>query len=139
MTDKRNSRTRIRHIAIKTPDPARLAEFYEKALGLEVQLKEGGAIYMTDGYLTLALLQSRPENSPPGINHFGIEVSDAAATCKSLVDQGLPEPTVRPSNRPYAELRAMDPDGNLFDISQHGYEQAEYLPEREKAKAEAGE
>ena len=30
--------------------------------------------------------------------------------------------TGRPSTRPFAEHRAMDPDGNLFDISVHGYD-----------------
>jgi hypothetical protein len=28
----------------------------------------------------------------------------------------------------------MDPEGNLFDISQHGYEEEQYLPEREAAQ-----
>ena len=86
---------------------------------------------LTDGYLTLALLQSRPENSPPGLNHFGFSVEDADALSDKLTELGLPEPTVRPSNRPYAELRGMDPDGNLYDISVHGYQEEEYLPERE--------
>ena len=126
---------KIRHLAIKTPNPAKLAAFYEEALGLEVLLRaEGGAVYMTDGYLTLALLKCRPEDSPPGLNHFGVTVDDADATVSKLVELGLPKPTVRPSNRPFAELRAMDPEGNLFDISQHGYEEEEYLPERESKK-----
>jgi catechol 2,3-dioxygenase-like lactoylglutathione lyase family enzyme len=126
---------KIRHLAIKTPNPQKLADFYESAFGLEVLLRaDGGAIYLTDGYLTLALLKSRPEDAPPGINHFGIAVEDANEACRKLVELGVPLPTVRPSNRPYAELRAMDPDGNLFDISQHGYDEEQYLPEREAAK-----
>ena len=40
----------------------------------------------------------------------------------------------RPATRPYAEYRAMDPDGNLFDISVHGYDEAEYATDREKKK-----
>lgn len=126
---------RIRHLAIKTPNPERLAKFYEEAFGLEILLRQAsGAVYLTDGYLTMALLKCRPEDSPPGINHFGIAVEDSDAACRKLVELGVPEPTVRPSNRPYAELRAMDPDGNLFDISQHGYDEEQYLPEREAAK-----
>jgi catechol 2,3-dioxygenase-like lactoylglutathione lyase family enzyme len=126
---------KIRHLAIKTPNPERLAHFYESAFGLEVLLRaDGGAIYLTDGYLTLALLKSRPEDAPPGLNHFGIAVEDAEATCEKLVALGVPRPTVRPSNRPYAELRAMDPEGNLFDLSQHGYDEEQYLPEREAAR-----
>ncbi|MEA2954103.1 MAG: hypothetical protein QOJ96_3623, partial [Alphaproteobacteria bacterium] len=40
------------------------------------------------------------------------------------------------STRPFAEYRAMDPDGNLFDISVHGYDDVEYA-DREKAKEKA--
>ncbi len=125
------SKPKIRHLAIKSPNPQKLADFYQDAFGMEVLLQEGGAVYLTDGYITLALLQSRPENSPPGLNHFGFAVEDADAVSDKLREHGLPEPTVRPSNRPYAELRGMDPDGNLYDISVHGFESQEYLPERE--------
>ncbi len=126
------TKAKIRHLAIKSPNPQRLAEFYQDAFGMEVLLRgDGGAVYLTDGYLTLALLQSRPEDAPPGLNHFGVAVEDSDALGSKLVDMGLPQPKVRPSNRPYAELRGMDPDGNLFDISVHGYQEEEYLPERE--------
>lgn len=126
---------KIRHLAIKTPDPQRLADFYQDVFGMEVLLRgKSGAVYLSDGYLTLALLQSRPEDAPPGINHFGFAVEDSDAISAKLKERGLPEPTVRPSNRPYAEIRAMDPDGNLFDMSVHGYQEEEYLPERESNK-----
>jgi hypothetical protein len=42
--------------------------------------------------------------------------------------------TQRPSTRPFAEYRAMDPDGNLSDISVHGYDDVEYAADREKKK-----
>lgn len=121
----------IRHLAIKTPSPEKLADFYQDAFGMEILLKAGEAVYLTDGYLTLALLQCRPADSPPGLNHFGFSVDDTEGLSDKLQEHGLPEPTVRPSNRPYAEMRGMDPDGNLYDISVHGYEEEEYLPERE--------
>ena len=126
------SKPKIRHLAIKTPNPRKLAEFYCDAFEMEVLLaEEGGAVYLTDGYITLALLQCRPENAPPGLNHFGFAVEDADAVSDKLQEHGLPEPTVRPSNRPYAEIRGMDPDGNLYDISVHGFQDEEYLPDRE--------
>jgi catechol-2,3-dioxygenase len=51
---------KIKHLAIKTRDPNELATFYENTLGLEVVLRrETGAVYMTDGYLSLALLPLR--------------------------------------------------------------------------------
>ena len=73
--------------------------------------------------------------SPPGFNHFGVTVENADALCDAIVAHGLPKPTQRPSKTPYAEQRGMDPDGNLFDISVHGYDKVEYPPERDaKAK-----
>ena len=124
------SKSKIRHLAIKSPNPEKLADFYQDAFGMEVLLREGSAVYLTDGYITLALLQCRPADSPPGLNHFGFAVEDSDAVSDKLQEHGLPEPTVRPSNRPYAELRGMDPDGNLYDISVHGFQEEEYLPER---------
>jgi catechol 2,3-dioxygenase-like lactoylglutathione lyase family enzyme len=126
--------SKIRHLAIKTKDPALLAKFYEEVFGLKViHTERSGAVYMSDGYLTLALLRNRGEATPSGINHFGFQVDDLAAIEHKL--KKFDEPmTARPSTRPYAEHRAMDPDGNLFDISVHGYDDVEYAADREKKK-----
>ena len=123
---------KIRHLAIKTKSPERLAAFYEEVFGLKrIRSEPGGAIYMSDGYLTLALLRNRGEATPSGINHFGFHVDDLGAVEGAL--KKFDEPlTQRPANRPYAEYRAMDPDGNLFDVSVHGYEEAEFQAERDK-------
>jgi len=129
---------KIRHLAIKTKSPERLAAFYEEVFGLQrIRSEPGGAIYMSDGYLTLALLRNRGEATPSGINHFGFQVDDL-----TTIEQGLKkfdEPLAqRPANRPYAEYRAMDPDGNLFDVSVHGYDDAEFQAERDK-RAQSGQ
>lgn len=126
---------KIRHLAIKSANPARLAKFYQETLGLELIHQSRGGFYVTDGYLTIALLQARPEEAPPGFNHFGIEVDDAVEIGKKIVAAGLPAPTQRPSKTPFAEQRGMDPDGNLFDISEHGYQMVEHPPEREAKRA----
>jgi catechol 2,3-dioxygenase-like lactoylglutathione lyase family enzyme len=123
---------RIRHLAIKTKSPERLAAFYEEVFGMKrIRSEKGGAIYMHDGYLTLALLRNRGEATPSGINHFGFQVENIKDIENRL--KTFEEPlTQRPANRPYAEYRAMDPDGNLFDVSVHGYEEAEFQAERDK-------
>jgi catechol 2,3-dioxygenase-like lactoylglutathione lyase family enzyme len=125
---------KIRHLAIKTKNPARLAEFYAEVFDMKVINQEkSGAIYMSDGYLTLAILRNRGEATPSGINHFGFQVDDLADIEQRL--SKFEEPmTARPSTRPYAEHRAMDPDGNLFDISVHGYDEIEYAGDRERKK-----
>ena len=40
--------------------------------------EKSGARYMSDGYLTLAILRNRGEATPSGINHFGFQVDDLA-------------------------------------------------------------
>ena len=125
------SMAKIRHLAIKTKSPERLAAFYEQVFGLRrIRSEKSGAIYMSDGYLTLALLRNRGEATPSGINHFGFHVDEIDEIREKLnkFDEPL---TQRPADRPYAEYRAMDPDGNLFDVSVHGYDEAEFQAERE--------
>src|ERR1700752_4954385 len=122
----------IRHLAIKTKSPERLPPFYEEVFGLKrIRSEKGGAIYMSDGYLTLALLRNRGEATPSGINHFGFHVYDVASIEDKL--KAFEKPlTQRPANRPFAKYRAMDPDGNLFDVSVHGYDEAEFQAERDE-------
>ena len=127
---------KIRHLAIKTKDPKRLAKFYEDVFDMKaIHSEENGAIYMSDGYLTLALLRNRGEATPSGINHFGFSVDDVEEILAKLEKYDEPM-TVRPSNRPFAEHRAMDPDGNLFDVSVHGYDEVEFRADRDKKKKE---
>src|SRR3546814_12117614 len=83
------ARARIRHLAIKTADPKRLADFYQDTFGMDVLLRgKSGAVYLTDGYLTLALLQCRPADAPPGLNHFGFAVEDSDAIPAKLKSRG---------------------------------------------------
>ena len=127
---------KIRHLAIKTKSPERLATFYEDVFGMtRIRSEKGGAIYMSDGYLTLALLRNRGEATPSGINHFGFHVDDINETEDKLKKYDEPL-EMRPANRPFAEYRAMDPDGNLFDVSAHGYDEAEFQGDRDQRTRE---
>jgi len=128
-------KAKIRHLAFKTKNPARLAKFYEEVFGLKViNTEKSGAIYMSDGYITVALLKNRGDAAPSGFNHFGFQVDDTEELERRLnkFDETLTE---RPSTRPYAELRAMDPDGIPFDVSVHGYDEVEFAADREAKKA----
>ena len=132
---------KIRHLAFKTKNPARLAKFYEEVFDMKViNTEKSGAIYMSDGYITVALLNNRGEAAPSGFNHFGFQVDDVEDLEQRLAKFDEPL-TTRPSTRPYAEQRAMDPDGNLFDVSVHGYQDVEFEADRKqkapvKAKGE---
>lgn len=130
---------KIRHLAIKTKDPKKLEKFYAEVFDMKtIHQEEGGAIYMSDGYLTLALLRNRGEATPSGINHFGFDVEDMEDIETRLAKYDEPL-TVRPSNRPFAEQRAMDPDGNLFDVSLHGYNEVEFREDRKNRERQKPE
>ncbi len=125
---------KIRHLAIKTMDPAKLARFYEEVFDMEVVLhSDSGSIFMSDGYLSLALLVSRGK-VPPGIDHFGFHVDDMGEIASRLENTGMAGPKVRDNNPPFAEERVTDPDGNMIDLSVHGYERVERQADRGDAK-----
>jgi Glyoxalase/Bleomycin resistance protein/Dioxygenase superfamily len=66
---------RIRHIAIYTENPNDTAAFYCKAFDLkEVKRSPRGAIYLSDGYINIALLVPRSDSTLKGIHHFGFQV-----------------------------------------------------------------
>jgi catechol 2,3-dioxygenase-like lactoylglutathione lyase family enzyme len=120
------NRPKIRHLAIMTLDPERLAQFYEDVFEMtRLTLKAGvpgsKAVYMTDGYITLALLENKAEGKPSGMNHFGWHVDDHDEITRRLTKAGAKTPAKRPADRPYAETRATDLDGNNFDISVAGF------------------
>jgi catechol 2,3-dioxygenase-like lactoylglutathione lyase family enzyme len=131
------SKPRIRHLAIMSREPAKLSEFYQSVFEMEVihVSPHGRAFYLSDGYLTLAILPQRLEGEAAvGINHFGWSVGDRAAVADRLVAAGVEEPKARPSTRPFAEFRGVDPEGNQFDLSEHGFDQVEYAAERDRKK-----
>jgi catechol 2,3-dioxygenase-like lactoylglutathione lyase family enzyme len=125
---------KIKHIAIVTMDPPKLAEFYRDVFDMKIlHSSNNGATYLTDGYINLALLPNKAEGKPNGLNHFGFEIDDQAAIAAKMEAAGVKAPGQRPRNRPYAETRGCDPEGNNFDLSVHGFQQVEYAADREKA------
>jgi catechol-2,3-dioxygenase len=116
---------KIRHLAIKTEDTEKLASFYMEVFGLKELYRnrgEGGAIMLTDGYFNLAILPNHDQNSRNGLYHFGFQVDDAEKTIQKIAKLGVSKvPKSRPPDREYAEIRGSDPDGNYFDISEHGF------------------
>ncbi len=131
------SKPKIRHLAIVTIDPEKLAKFYCEVFDMEEMRRlDNGGIFITDGYLTVALLRNRALGKPSGLNHFGFQIEDADVISERLAGFGISPPANRPADRGYAETRTTDPDGNNFDLSVHGYQEVETVEDREKAKLE---
>src|SRR3974390_1400080 len=95
-TWKRKTRTRggnmakpkIRHLAILARNPKKMADYYIKVFDMELIHKnpQGTAFFLSDGYITMAVLPHKLENDGSvGLNHFGFQVDDVAALSKKIV------------------------------------------------------
>ena len=122
---------KIRHIVFHTTDVERMAKFYVEVMGLKiVHGAKNGDISLTDRYMNPSIHTNKIDGKPSGFNHFGFLVDpneEIVERCEKRV------PLKRPGDRHYAEYRAIDPDGNNFDISENGYE--EMRPQSLKAEA----
>lgn len=65
---------KIRHIAVRSDNIPKLADFYKKAFGLKEVSRGDATVYLSDGYINLAILPAR--GAQQGIDHFGFEVDD---------------------------------------------------------------
>jgi catechol 2,3-dioxygenase-like lactoylglutathione lyase family enzyme len=129
----------LRHLAIRTEEPEKLAAFYKEAFGFR-EVSEGVApaivqqsrsFHLTDGYFELAILANTPNQSPNGLYHFGIKVDDMDETIRKL-ERWQKRVQRRPADTSFAELRVSDIDGNLMDLSVHGF--LEYQPAKADKK-----
>jgi catechol 2,3-dioxygenase-like lactoylglutathione lyase family enzyme len=111
----------VRHIALYTPDPRRLANFYCSVLDMkEVERTDRSSIFVSDGYFNLALLYQRKEEKI-GLNHFGFHVKSNEDMRERAARAGVPPGARRPDRIPFAEYRVHDPEGNGIDISEKGW------------------
>ena len=111
----------IRHIALYTPNPQRMADFYCKVFDMkEVERTDRSSIFVSDAYLNLALLYQRKEE-PMGLNHFGFHVKSNEEMQSRAEKAGVRRGAARPERIPFAEYRVHDPEGNGIDISQKGW------------------
>ena len=117
---------KIRHIAIKVEDQEKAATFYKQTFGMTEAwrgpVRDDGnrAIYLTDGYINMAVLPAR--GGREGIDHFGFQVEDLDGTLKSAQASGAKaEADVKPKDGRFAEMGVRDPVGQLVDVTVHGW------------------
>ena len=124
---------RIAHVAIYTESYEKMASFYKTVFGMK-QITEGMRDdsgqrkpelgHVSDGVIGLALLR-RNAGIRSGLDHFGFEVKDIQ-TALDRITKDYPELLVKNDLRglsqtvPFAEVRAQDPVGAHFDVSQEG-------------------
>jgi len=130
--------TRIKHIAIRTPDPVKTAAFYKEVFGLKEVGQARTGCYLSDGYINLAILKSRDEGTAEnprdvpgyaGVHHFGFMVDDVDETCRKLEAAGATAMTNRTDvrhagasdARSYYEIKYQGPDNQEFDVTETGW------------------
>ncbi|HEX3860811.1 MAG TPA: VOC family protein [Stellaceae bacterium] len=131
---------RIKHIALTTKEPAKVAEFYKTAFGLkEVRRSPKGAVFLTDGHINVAILNHKDETSLDmgahgpnfsGIHHFGFEVDDLDDACdqletahaRRLSAKDAPDAAMAGPGHANFEMKWSGPDGVVIDISHTGWE-----------------
>jgi catechol 2,3-dioxygenase-like lactoylglutathione lyase family enzyme len=119
---KEKSPAPIRHVALYTPNPQRLADFYGSVFGMrELNRSDRSSIFVSDGYFNLALLFQRSEEKL-GLHHFGFHVKSNEEMQRRVEKAGVSRGARRPDRIPYAEYRVHDPEGNGIDISEKGWE-----------------
>jgi catechol 2,3-dioxygenase-like lactoylglutathione lyase family enzyme len=91
---------KIRHIAIATQDPDKIATFFKEALGLQpggvANSELATGYFLTDGYINLAILKFKndyaayTEGAPryEGLHHFGFKVDDMEEARKRVEAAG---------------------------------------------------
>src|SRR6266545_2985082 len=100
---------KIRHVAIMCKDPSAMAEFYKETFEMHEVARQGPVVYMSDGYLNLALLKAR-EGVKPGIHHFGFHVEDLEEIRKRMELAEVAPPYQKPGDGRYAEWGGKDPE-----------------------------
>ncbi len=111
----------LRHIALFTGDPQRLADFYLTVFGMKaVDRTDRSSIFVSDGYINLALLYQRSEEKL-GLNHFGFHIRNNEEMRARAERAGALGSGKRPDRIPFAEYRLRDPEGNGIDISETGW------------------
>jgi catechol 2,3-dioxygenase-like lactoylglutathione lyase family enzyme len=120
---------RIRHVATNTERYDTMAKFYQTVFGMK-QITTGlvdetgqhnrNRGHISDGVIGMALLAKRP-GSQQGLDHFGFECEDVKEVLERIKQKypGLLF-TKALSYVPFAGIRAQDPAGTQFDLSQKG-------------------
>jgi len=118
---------RIAYLAVLCAQPAALAGFYTRQLGLDpVGGNDAGDVTLTDGSFNLTLLRNRPQLREPhqenGLHHLGIAVESIEATLaryRAFNPRGVI--VAERGGLQHGEVRIHDPESNPVSLSQRNF------------------
>ena len=130
---------RLRHFAMAVPDTDETAKFYEQVFGLKRVRESASAILLSDGVISLAILDNRTSHEAlgaSGLHHFGVIADDVDETAakaeksgavyadkaenvaKRFANRGQMEADgqLKAEARQQDQRKYVDPNGIKFDI-----------------------
>ncbi len=129
---------KIRHIALTTKDPDKVAAFYKEAFDMEeIRRSDNGAVFLTDGYINLAILNHKTDNDADvgahgpnfdGIHHLGFQVDDLDSASaklekvngKRLQSRDVVDAAMGPQGPRNFEMKWAGPSDQVIDVSHTG-------------------
>jgi glyoxylase I family protein len=116
--------TGIEHVAIASPDPERLAQWYVEMLGFAVNYRSQTSRTMfvkaPDGSM-IEIVEAKGasagamEMSSPGLRHLALTVPDFELACRQLKERGI-QFLAEPVKGRNSIVFFADPDGNLLHL-----------------------
>ena len=78
--------------------------------------------HMSDGVVSIALLQKETDDEQIGLAHFGMWVDDLDSATKTALDAGAVSlDSQPPGDQAFYEAKFTTPDGIIFDLSHTGW------------------
>jgi predicted enzyme related to lactoylglutathione lyase len=109
----------VRHVVVQADAPDRTAEFYKSVFDLkQIGKTADDSIRLSDGDITLDLTKKQSIGKP-GIQYFGVQVEDWAQAKSRFREIGMELPDPKGLQ---TEVQLTDPEGNLFAVSEKGWQ-----------------
>jgi len=111
---------KLRHVAMVVDDIEKTASFYESAFGLQRVHKLEGALMLSDGVVSLAVIDAHHRNAEgrKGLHHLGFLVDDLEQSVTQVeAAGGVYHGQINIGGGPKTERKYRDPNGQVIDIA----------------------
>ena len=112
---------KLRHIAIAVPNADEAAKFYEQAFGLKRVRESTSAVLLSDGVISLAILDNKTSHEAlghTGLHHFGVIADDVDETAAKAEASGAVYADKAENVAKRFENRGQMQDGKLIAAAQ---------------------
>ena len=111
---------KLRHMAMVVDDIEKTASFYENAFGLRRVRELEGALMLSDGVVSLAVIDAHHRNAEgrKGLHHFGFLVDDLEQSVRQVeAAGGVYHGQINIGKGFTTERKYRDPNGLVIDIT----------------------